>query len=77
MFSTAEYKLYQADISPLQKKKQQQKNNRTFYKYIKSEREFLVRAMCKIPYHPRNAACHPLHVLQTFSCSTPFAYFLH
>ena len=64
------YKLYQYDICPLQKKTQQRTNNRTFYKYKKSERDFLVTAIGKIPYRLRNAACRPLHVLlQTFSCS--------
>ena len=64
------YKLYQYDICPLQKKTQQRTNNRTFYKYKKTERDFLVRAISKIPYRLRNAACRPLHVLlQTFPCS--------
>ena len=64
------YKLYQYDICPLQKKTQQRTNNRTFYKYKKSERDFLVRAIRKITYRLRNAACRPLHVLlQTLSCS--------
>ena len=55
---------------PAQKKTQQRTNNRTFYKYKKSERDFLVRAIRKISYRLRNAACRPLHVLlQTFPCS--------
>ena len=55
---------------PAQKKTQQRTNNRTFYKYKKTERDFLVRAIRKIPYRLRNAACRPLHVLlQTFPCS--------
>ena len=53
------YKLYQYDICPLQKKTQQRINNRTFYKYKKSERDFLIRAISKIPYRRRNAACLP------------------
>ena len=71
------YKLYQYDICPPQKKTQQRTNNRTFYKYKKSERDFLVRAIRKIPYRLRNAACRPLHVLlQTFPCSyTPCIFF--
>ena len=32
------YKLYQYDICPLQKKTQKRTNNRTFYKYKKSEK---------------------------------------
>ena len=57
-------------IFPRYKKKTATKKNVHSYKYKKSEREFLVRAICKIPYRPRNAACHPLHVLlQTFPCS--------
>ena len=71
------YKLYQYDICPLQKKTQQRTNNRTFYKYKKSERDFLVTAISKIPYRLRNAACRPLHVLlQTFPCSYTPCIFL-
>ena len=70
MMLQPKYKLYQYDIYPLQKKTRQRTNNRTFYKYKKSERDFLVTAIGKIPYRLRNAACRPLHVLlQTFSCS--------
>ena len=70
MMLQPKYKLYQYDIYPLQKKTQQRKKNRTFYKYKKSERDFLVTAIDKIRYRLRNAACRPLHVLlQTFSCS--------
>ena len=70
MMLQPKYKLYQYDIYPLQKKTQQRTNNRTFYKYKKSERDFLVTEIGKIPYRLRNAACRPLHVLlQTFSCS--------
>ena len=70
MMLQPKYKLYQYDIYPLQKKTQQRKNNRTFYKYKKSERDFLVTAIDKIRYRLRNAACRSLHVLlQTFSCS--------
>ena len=43
MFSTPQYKLYQANICPLKKKKQQRTNNRTFYKYKKSKTDFFVR----------------------------------
>ena len=72
------YKLYQYDICPLQKKTQQRTNNRTFYKYKKSERDFLVRAIRKISYRLRNALCCPLHVLlQTFPCSYTPLHFLH
>ena len=63
-------------IFPRYKKKQQQKK-----KYIvtstKVWKRILVRATCKIPYRPRNAACHPLHVLlQAFPCSySPCIFF--
>ena len=43
MFSTAEYKLYQADICLLKKKIQQRTNNHAFHKYKKSKTDFLVR----------------------------------
>ena len=70
MMLQPKYKLYQYDIYPLQKKTQQRTNNSTCYKYKKSERDFLVTAIGKIPYRLRNAACRPLYVLlQTFSCS--------
>ena len=56
---------------PAQKKTQQRTNNRTFYKYKKSERDFLVRAIRKISYRLRNAACRPLHILLHFLTRTP------
>ena len=47
MFSTAEYKLYQSDISPLQKKKQQQKKNVHSYKYKSLKENFLLEQYFK------------------------------
>ena len=47
MFSTAEYKLYQSDISPLQKKKQQQKKNVHSYKYKSLKENFLLEQYLK------------------------------
>ena len=60
---------------PATKKKQQQKKT-----YIvtstKVWKRILVRATCKIPYRPRNAACHPLDVLlQAFPCSYTLCIF--
>ena len=37
--------------------------------YRKSQRDFLFRPICKIPYRLRNAACHPLQVLLASSLS--------
>ena len=46
MFSTAEYKLYQSDISPLQKKKKQQKKMVHSYKYKSLKENFLLEQYC-------------------------------
>ena len=43
------YKLYQYDICPLQKKTQQRTNNRTFYKYKKTERQISLSEATRIP----------------------------
>ena len=77
MFSTAEYKLYQADISPLQKKNSNKKITVHFTSTLSLKENFLLeqcvkshtvremRPVTPCTFYKHFLARHPLHIFFT------------